>query len=184
MLTLRQCIDMQSDAAQIPPLVSSYDSNMGDSVAGILRRQMKVNRPIDEVFRFFSDASNLGRITPPEMGFEILTPLPIEMREGALIDYRLRLWGIPISWRTLISSWDPPHGFVDEQLRGPYRTWIHTHRFTQDEVDASATWIYDEVEYRLPFGPAGAVALPMIRRQLDRIFDYRGAVTADLLETP
>ena len=184
MLTLRQCIDMQSDVAQIPLLVSSYDSNMGDSVAGILRRQMKVNRPIDGVFRFFSDASNLGRITPPEMGFEILTPLPIEMREGTLIDYRLRLWGIPMSWRTLISSWDPPHGFVDEQLRGPYRTWIHTHRFAQDEVDASATWIHDEVEYRLPFGPAGTVALPMIRRQLDRIFDYRGAVTADLLETP
>ena len=152
-------------------------------MARLLSRQMKVNRPIDEVFRFFSDASNLERITPPEMGFEILTPLPIEMREGTLIDYRLRLWGIPIAWRTLISKWDPPNVFVDEQLRGPYRTWIHTHRFVQDETDTSATWIHDEVEYRLPFEPASRVALPMIRRQLDRIFDHRGAVTADLLET-
>jgi len=184
MSKLRQNIDKQTFLIQIRFFVPSDTSNMEDPVAERLTRQMKVNRPIDEVFRFFSDASNLGRITPREMGFEILTPLPIEMREGTLIDYRLRLWGIPISWRTLISSWDPPHGFVDEQLRGPYRTWIHTHRFTQDEVDASATWIYDEVEYRLPFGPAGAVALPMIRRQLDRIFDYRGTVTADLLETP
>jgi ligand-binding SRPBCC domain-containing protein len=150
---------------------------------GSLHRQMKVDRPIAEVFQFFSDASNLERITPPEMGFEILSPLPIEMREGTLIDYRLRLWGIPVSWRTLISSWDPPHGFVDEQLRGPYRTWIHTHRFVQDVGDDSATWIHDDVEYQLPFGPAGALALPVIRRQLDRIFHYRASVTADLLET-
>jgi len=150
---------------------------------GSLHRQMKVDRPIAEVFQFFSDASNLERITPPEMGFEILSPLPIEMREGTLIDYRLRLWGIPVSWRTLISSWDPPYGFVDEQLRGPYRTWIHTHRFVQDVEDDSATWIHDDVEYQLPFGPAGALALPVIRRQLDRIFHYRASVTADLLET-
>jgi ligand-binding SRPBCC domain-containing protein len=150
---------------------------------GSLHRQMKVDRPIAEVFQFFSDASNLERITPPEMGFQILSPLPIEMREGTLIDYRLRLWGIPVSWRTLISSWDPPHGFVDEQLRGPYRTWIHTHRFVQDVGDDSATWIHDDVEYQLPFGPAGALALPVIRRQLDRIFHYRASVTADLLET-
>jgi ligand-binding SRPBCC domain-containing protein len=144
---------------------------------------MKVRRPVGEVFRYFADASNLEQITPPELRFRILTPLPIEMREGTLIDYRLRIWGLPIGWRTLISRWDPPHGFVDEQLRGPYRTWVHTHRFVPDEKDDSATWIYDEVEYQLPFGAAGRWALPLVRRQVERIFDHRAQVTAAAFET-
>jgi len=144
---------------------------------------MRVARPIEEVFDFFSDASNLERITPPELRFEILTPLPIRMGEGATIDYRLRLWGVPVTWRTLISRWDPPHGFVDEQVRGPYRMWIHTHRFVPDERDSSSTWIHDEVRYRLPLDPLGRIGLPVIRRQLDRIFDHRGLVTRRLLET-
>lgn len=149
----------------------------------VLQTKMKVDRPIEEVFRFFADAANLGRITPPELRFRILTPLPIEMREGTLIDYRLRIWGVPVSWRTLISRWDPPHAFVDEQVRGPYRQWIHTHRFVPDEQDESATWIHDEVRFELPFGPVGALALPLIRRQVERIFEHRGAVTARVFET-
>ena len=148
-----------------------------------LQRQLRVQRPVDEVFRFFADAANLARITPPELGFRILTPLPIEMRKGALIDYRLRLWGVPMAWRTLISDWDPPHRFVDEQIRGPYRTWIHTHRFKEDAEDPRATWIHDEVEYLLPFGGASTIALPVVRRQIERIFDHRTRVTAGLLET-
>jgi len=148
---------------------------------GTLRRTMKVKRPINEVFGFFSDASNLERITPPELRFRILTPLPIDMREGTLIDYRLRLWGVPLTWRTLISQWDPPCGFVDEQVRGPYRVWIHTHRFIEDRDDATCTWIQDEVQYRLPFGPVGAAGLPIVRKQLARIFDHRAEVTTHLL---
>jgi ligand-binding SRPBCC domain-containing protein len=144
---------------------------------------MKVARPIEEVFDFFGDASNLERITPPELRFRILTPLPIDMFAGAMIDYRLRLWGIPLKWRTRISRWDPPHAFVDEQIRGPYDTWIHTHRFSPDEQDASSTWIDDEVIYRLPLEPVSRLAQPVIRRQLKRIFDHRADATARFLET-
>ena len=144
---------------------------------------MRVACPIDEVFDFFGDAFNLERITPPELRFEILTPPPIEMFAGATIDYRIRLWGMPMKWRTLISRWDPPNGFVDEQIRGPYRRWIHTHRFATDEQDASHTWIHDEVVYQLPLDPAGRLLQPAIRRQLERIFDYRAEATARLLET-
>ena len=144
---------------------------------------MRVERSIDEVFHFFSDAGNLAKITPPELGFEILTPRPIEMRAGAVIDYRLRLWGIPMSWRTLISRWDPPNGFVDEQVRGPYRSWVHTHRFEADADDPMATWIYDEVLYELPFGAIGKFGMPIVRRQVDRIFDYRRVATLDVFGT-
>ena len=142
-----------------------------------LRREMRVEKPRDEVFAFFANAENLGRITPPELNFQILTPLPIQMEEGTLIDYRLRIWGVPVYWQTLISSWDPPHSFVDEQLRGPYREWIHTHRF---EEDGSGTLLIDEVRYRIPFGPLGALARPLVVRQVEKIFDHRNQVTRKL----
>jgi ligand-binding SRPBCC domain-containing protein len=123
-----------------------------------------------EVFSFFSDAGNLMRLTPSSLGFEILTPGPIAMREGALIDYRIKLHRVPMRWRTRICKWDPPTGFVDEQLRGPYRLWVHSHFF----ADApGGTAMRDVVRYALPLPPFGEVALPFVRREIRGIFEFR-----------
>lgn len=134
--------------------------------------------PIEEVFSFFAGAENLGRITPPELAFRILTPTPIFMQEGTIIDYRLRLFGVPFRWRTRITQWQPNDLFVDEQVQGPYAKWTHRHAFS---ASADGTHMTDRVEYRLPLLPAGAIALPLVRRQLDRIFRYRAGAIQRLL---
>jgi ligand-binding SRPBCC domain-containing protein len=114
----------------------------------ILKRELTLPRPREEVFAFFADAKNLELITPAQLNFKITSPQPIELKKGALIDYQLSLHGIPMNWRTEITAWDPPNRFVDTQLKGPYSQWIHTHIFTAD--DANTTLIEDEVRYRLP----------------------------------
>ena len=104
--------------------------------------------PPEELFPFFGDAANLDAITPPWLHFKIVTPQPIEMKEGALIDYRLRVRGLPLKWRTRINVWEPPFRFVDEQLKGPYRQWIHEHTFKEVDGGTLAT---DHVSYAVPF---------------------------------
>ncbi len=147
----------------------------------LLRAETHLPMPRDEVFPFFAAAENLQVITPPELSFRIVTPLPVEMREGTLIDYRLRLFGLPFAWRTRITGWDPPRTFTDEQIRGPYTLWVHTHTFTDL---AGATRMEDRVRFRLPFGPLGVPALPLVRAQLTRIFRYRArALEATLLRS-
>jgi ligand-binding SRPBCC domain-containing protein len=136
----------------------------------VLRTRTVLPLPLEEAFAFFGAAENLERITPPELGFEIVTPSPVEMRAGTLIDYRLRLFGLRFGWRTEITAWHPPHGFVDTQLRGPYAQWIHRHAFSS--VDGG-TLMEDEVRYRLPVPVLGEAGYPLVRLQLARIFRYR-----------
>ena len=132
----------------------------------------------EEVFAFFAEAQNLERITPPELRFRIISPTPITIAAGTLIDYRLSLFGLPFTWRSRISCWDPPCAFVDEQLKGPYSLWHHTHTFAES---SEGTVIGDRVLYRLPLWPLSAIGLPLVKFQLKRIFAYRQQAICALL---
>jgi ligand-binding SRPBCC domain-containing protein len=145
----------------------------------VLDVEVWLPRSSEEIFPFYADARNLERLTPPWLRFQIVTPAPIEMRTGTLIDYRLRLRGIPISWRSEITAWEPPHGFVDEQRRGPFRRWVHEHLL--EECDGG-TVVRDRVTYGTP---GGAIAdRLLVRRDLDRIFAFRRTAILELLGGP
>lgn len=144
----------------------------------LLRREQTVPRDIDEVWAFFADPGNLEAITPGFLRFRILTPQPIPFDEGALIDYRLRLFGVPIRWKTRIEEVVPRERFVDRQLSGPYKLWHHTHEF---EPVAGGTLVRDTVRYRLPVGPIGRLTHAIfVKRALDRIFDFRREKVAEI----
>lgn len=142
--------------------------------AEVLLRQQWVPRPLADVFPFFAQAENLQQLTPAFLDFRILTPLPIPMAVGTLIDYRIRLHGLPMRWRTRISAWQPPHRFADQQLSGPYRVWWHEHLFAEQD---GGTLLTDRVVYKAPLS---LIAHPLlVRRELARIFDYRRQIVGE-----
>lgn len=134
----------------------------------LLTSSLFIHRPRAEVFDFFADARNLEFITPPWLRFNVLTPSPIAMRVGVLIDYKLKVRGFPMRWQSEITAWEPPHRFIDEQRRGPYRLWIHEHTFVEQD---GGTLVNDKVEYSVPGG--ALVRRLFVAPDLEKIFSFR-----------
>jgi ligand-binding SRPBCC domain-containing protein len=148
----------------------------------VLRREQRLAAPPEAVFPFFADARNLEAITPPLLRFRLLTPAPVAMGAGTFLQYALRVHGLPVRWDTLIQAWEPPHRFVDVQVRGPYRLWHHTHELAPVEGGA-ATLMRDTVRYAVGFGALGEAARrTVVRRDLEAIFAYRTERVPALLE--
>jgi hypothetical protein len=144
----------------------------------LLQREQWLSTPLEKLFSFFSDAANLEALTPPWLRFRVVTPKPVEMRSGALIEYRIEWRIVPIHWITEIVEWSPPYRFVDVQISGPYKLWHHTHSFAA--VDGG-TLMTDVVRYALPLGPIGALAHKLaVRRDVERVFGYRAERVAAL----
>lgn len=141
-----------------------------------LRSSLWVPHPPAAVFPFFANAHNLERLSPDWLSFEILTPAPIDMHAGTLIDYRIRLRGLPMRWQTRIAVWQPPHCFVDEQQRGPYALWRHSHTFASQD---GGTRLDDDVVMRPKGGPLAPLAMALlVRGDVERIFRFRAEVMA------
>ena len=143
-----------------------------------LQTSLWVPHPPEAVFPFFAEAANLEQLTPPWLSFSILTPQPIAMQKGTLIDYRIKLHGLPMRWRTRIARWEPPYAFADEQLSGPYTLWHHTHTFVPCD---GGTVLGDEVVMRPRGGPLAPLVMRLfVQRDVERIFRYRRDVMAQL----
>ncbi len=145
----------------------------------ILERTITINRPLNEVFDFFSKADNLEKITPTNVNFRILTPQPIKMQKGTMIDYKIKLNGIPMKWRTEITDWQPGIMFADNQVKGPYVRWYHQHFFK--DLGNGTTEMTDRVEYLSP----GWILEPIInavfvKNEVEKIFDHRNKVILSL----
>lgn len=140
-----------------------------------LKQTQYFSDPLEDVFAFFADPANLARITPPWLRFSIRSPQPISMTSGALIDYAIRVRGIPMKWRSEITTWDPPHRFVDEQRVGPYRYWIHEHTF---EMSDGCTVVSDHVRFAVPGGEI--IYRLFVKPDLARIFSHRKRVLAGI----
>jgi ligand-binding SRPBCC domain-containing protein len=148
----------------------------------ILESRLLLPAPRERVFEFFATPENLAAITPRWLGLTLLTPAPIVMAAGTVLDYRIRWLGLPFRWRSLIREYDPPYRFVDVQVIGPYTRWEHRHMFLEEE---GGTVVEDRVTYRLPLGPLGVLAHRLCaRRQLEAIFAYRQERLCSLLASP
>ncbi len=146
-----------------------------------LYRRQFIARPLDDVFRFFEKPENLAAITPKSLRFSVVTPSPIRMAEGTIIEYRVSPLLIPMTWVSVIESYSPQSSFVDVQVRGPYAHWRHTHRFTPHN---GGTIIEDEIMYAIPFGIFGEIARHLlVERRLNAIFDHRERVIRDIVES-
>jgi ligand-binding SRPBCC domain-containing protein len=136
-----------------------------------LQKRQFIKKPLSEVFAFFSEPANLALLTPRNLGFELLTPPPIQMKNGTLIDYTIKLLGINVRWTTFITELERPRRFVDVQLRGPYSFWHHTHEFSETD---EGTVMTDTVKYAMPMGLIGRlVHVLFVQRQLESIFNFR-----------
>lgn len=143
-----------------------------------LKRNTIIKDKIGNVFGFFSKAENLNKITPPMLGFKIITPLPVEMKKGTIIDYKIKLNGIPFRWRTEITKWEPPYMFEDTQINGPYKIWIHEHRFEENEGMTNMT---DTVRYLSPGGIFEFIPHYLIvKKKVEFIFNYREKIFNEL----
>ena len=145
-----------------------------------LDREQIVNRPLDQTFQFFADPRNLEVLTPAFLRFRFVRQPPATLAAGVILDYRIRLYGVPIHWRTRIDIWEPPARFVDSAIGGPYALWRHSHLF--QDAGGGRTLVKDLVEFALPMGPLGTVAYHLfVARSLRRIFDFRTEKLKSLL---